>query len=339
MDGKCPIHPNLKIEIIDEENYFFKFSEFGDKLLELYDGKKFKVVPDFRLNEAREFVKRGLKDFSISRLKSKMSWGISVPGDDKQVMYVWFDALVNYISTLGWPDDEKNFQRFWINGTPTQYCGKDNTRFQAVMWQAMLMAAGLPPTHTVVVNGFITGEGGVKMSKSLGNVVSPVELAKEYGTDALRYFLAREISSFEDSPFTIERFKAAYNSNLANGLGNLVSRIMKMASTHLEKPVKIKFDGFTSDFEEALDNFDVQKATNSIVGWVAHIDSIIQVTQPFKLIKTDEIKAKEIIEELVKKLFDLSKYIEIFLPETAKTIQTLIKENKMPEKPLFARKD
>ncbi len=233
VDGKCPIHPNLEIEIIDEENYFFKFSEFGEKLLRLYDGKNFKVVPDFRLNEAREFVKRGLKDFSISRLKSKMSWGIPVPDDDSQVMYVWFDALVNYISTLGWPQDQKNFKKFWENGTPTQYCGKDNTRFQAVMWQAMLMAANLPPTNTVVVDGFITGEAGVKMAKSLGNVVSPIELVNEYGTDALRYFLAREVSSFEDSPFTIERFKTAYNSGLANGLGNLVSRVMKMASDHL----------------------------------------------------------------------------------------------------------
>ncbi|TQE44776.1 class I tRNA ligase family protein, partial [Streptococcus suis] len=134
-----------------------------------------------------------------------MQWGISVPGDEAHVMYVWFDALVNYISTLGWPNEEGDFKKYWLEGTPTQYCGKDNIRFQSVMWQAMLLAAGIPPTHTVVVDGFVTGDGGIKMSKSLGNVVNPVDVINEYGTDALRYFVLRELSPFEDSPFTVER--------------------------------------------------------------------------------------------------------------------------------------
>jgi methionyl-tRNA synthetase len=251
VDGHCPIHPNLEIEIINEENYFFKFSEFGDRLLALYDsiekeGRSF-VVPGFRLNEMREFVKRGLEDFSISRLRSKMSWGIAVPNDPDHVMYVWFDALVNYISTLGWPEDTHQFERFWKgkDGTPVQYCGKDNTRFQAVMWQAMLMAADLPPSHTIVVNGFITS-GGQKMSKSLGNVISPVDIVREYGTDAFRYFVARELQPFEDSDFTLERFKEAYNAKLANGIGNLVSRIMKMATSNdiklKEEPIRFWSD-------------------------------------------------------------------------------------------------
>lgn len=338
VDGKCPIHPNLKIEIIDEENYFFRFSAFQEKLLKLYKSKNFQVIPDSRLNEIKSFVERGLEDFSISRLASKMSWGVPVPGDPKHVMYVWFDALVGYISTLGWPEDEKNFEKFWVKGTPTQYCGKDNLRQQSAMWQAMLMAADLPASHTIVIDGFIVGEGGMKMSKSLGNVIHPVDIVKEYGADALRYFIAREISSFEDSPFTIERFKAAYNAGLANGLGNLVSRVMKMASEHLENPAEVTFDGFTSDFKDALDNFDIQKATNSIIGWIADTDAIIQVTEPFKLIKTDRLKAKKIIERVVNNLFFISKYLEVFMPETAQTIQTLIKENKMPDKPLFLRK-
>ncbi len=219
VDGRCPIHPNRELELIDEENYFFKLSEFGDRLLDLYktrekeNGHTF-VVPEYRLNEMTEFIKKGLEDFSISRLASKMSWGIPVPGDDEHVMYVWFDALVNYISTLGWPhnaeDPDGLFQKFWQNGTPTQYCGKDNTRFQSIMWQSMLMAADLPNSSQIIVNGFVMGDGGVKMSKSLGNVINPTDLIVEYGTDALRYFVLREIPSFEDSPVTVERFKDTY---------------------------------------------------------------------------------------------------------------------------------
>ncbi|MSR71480.1 MAG: methionine--tRNA ligase, partial [Candidatus Taylorbacteria bacterium] len=226
VDGKCPEHQNSTIEFIDEENYFFKFSEFQKPLLEFYKNHSKFVIPDFRFNELRMFVERGLDDFSISRLKSKMPWGIEVPGDESHVMYVWFDALVSYIANIGWPTDEKTFTKYWKEGTPTQYCGKDNTRFQGAMWQAMLMAAGLSNSYQIVVNGHITAEGGLKMSKSLGNVVDPKILAQEYGTDALRFFLLKEISSFEDSPFTIERFKDSYNAHLANGLGNLVSRIM-----------------------------------------------------------------------------------------------------------------
>lgn len=341
VDGKCPIHPNLEVEVIEEENYFFKFSAFGEKLLNLYDSRNFRVIPGFRLNEMREFVRRGLEDFSISRLASKMPWGIPVPDDDSHVMYVWFDALVNYVSTLGWPESDGDFQKFWVNGTPTQYCGKDNTRFQAAMWQAMLLAAGLPPTNTIVVNGFVTGEGGVKMSKSLGNVVSPVDVVKEYGTDALRYFLTREISSFEDSPFTMERFKEAYNAGLANGLGNLVSRVMKMAEDNLDGPV-VKDDvplKLPSSQVDAMELFDIHMAVNLIWGNIARLNESIQEKAPFKLIKTDKIGAKKIIEDMVRDLFAVAKELEPFMPETAKKIQALVRENKMPEQPLFARKD
>jgi methionyl-tRNA synthetase len=337
VDGKCPIHHTTP-EVIEEENYFFKFSEFGDKLIKLYDDKKHNIVPDFRMNEMREFIKGGLEDFSISRLKSKMSWGIPVPGDDNHVMYVWFDALVNYISTLGWPEDTKTFEKFWKNGTPTQYCGKDNTRFQSVMWQAMLLAADLPPTHTVVVNGFVTGEGGIKMSKSLGNAVNPVDLVKEYGTDALRYFVAREISSFEDSPFTIERFKAGYNSGLANGVGNLLSRVMKMASTNLSTPVPVT-DSIPEDFKNALDSFDIHTASNIVWKHVSDIDGIIQEKAPFKLVKTDKPAAEIIIKDLCIRLYVIGCMLEPILPETSKTIRALVRENKMPETPLFLRKE
>ncbi|KND50733.1 MAG: methionyl-tRNA synthetase, partial [Parcubacteria bacterium C7867-003] len=212
VDGKCPLHPKLDIEIRNEENYFFKFSSFGDKLLEYYKSNPDFVVPDFRFNEIKSFVERGLEDFSISRLKEKMSWGVPVPGDDLHVMYVWFDALVSYISTLDWPQSEDDFNKFWADkdSQTVQYCGKDNLRQQSAMWQAMLMAAGLPNTNKIVINGFLTGDGGVKMSKSLGNVINPYDVVNEYGADAFRFFVSKEISNFEDSPFTMERFKESY---------------------------------------------------------------------------------------------------------------------------------
>ncbi len=342
-NGRCPIHPNRDVEDREEENYFFKFSEFGDKLLELYDkvekeGRSF-VVPGFRLNEMREFIKGGLQDFSISRLKSNMSWGVPVPGDPDHVMYVWFDALVNYISTLGWPDGE-NFEKFWVNGTPVQYCGKDNTRFQSVMWQAMLIAAGVPNSHTIVVNGFITGEGGVKMSKSLGNAVNPLDIIEEYGTDALRYFLAREVASFEDSPFTIERFKNSYNSGLANGLGNLVSRILKMSSSYgvyFEKQDETLPE--EKDFVASLNSFDISQAMWQIEKLIGLADAYIQNEAPFKKIKDNPEEAKKDVMELLADLFRIANLLQPILPATSNKILELIKQNKSPETPLFPRKD
>ena len=240
-NGYCPLHPNQKIEIIEEENYFFKWSNYGQKLLDFYKENPDFVVPDFRFNEIKRFIERGLEDFSISRLKEKMPWGVPVPNDDEHIMYVWFDALVNYISCLGWPEDKENFEQFWgtkENRNAIQVAGKDNLRQQSAMLQAMLMSAGLPLSKQIYIFGFVNSEGK-KMSKSLGNVVSPFDLVEEYGTDAVRYYIARHLNTFEDSDFTEEKFKEAYNANLANGLGNLVSRVMKMAETNLDEPVEV----------------------------------------------------------------------------------------------------
>jgi len=342
VNGKCPLHPNLEIEHIDEENYFFKFSAFQEKLLKLYkDNPKF-VIPEHRFNEIKAFVERGLSDFSISRLKSKMPWGIEVPGDSDQVMYVWFDALVNYISAIGWPDDMKKFIT-WHNtkNGMTQYCGKDNLRQQSAMWQAMLMAADLPPSKTIIIDGFVTGEGGVKMSKSLGNAIDPTEIVAEYGTDALRYYVAREISPFEDTPFTKQMFKDAYNANLANGLGNLVSRVMTMAQNNLSEPVVIKDEDreLPSDYKENIEKFNLQRVSEIIWHYISTADIKIQQEQPFKLIKTEPDKAKKIIQDLVSVLWKISIMLEPILPETSEKIKKLVKENKKPETPLFARKD
>lgn len=339
INGECPVHPGRPLEMIEEENYFFKYSVFGEKLLKFYEENPNFVVPDFRFNEMKAFVSRGLQDFSISRLKSKMPWGIPVPGDLEHVMYVWFDALTNYISTLGWPDQMENFEKYWVDGNPTQYCGKDNTRFQSAMWQAMLMAANVPNTHQIIVNGFITADGGVKMSKTLGNVADPKELVALYGTDALRYFLLREVSSFEDSPFTMERFKEAYNSGLANGLGNLTSRILTLSEKYLEKcpeiPEKTDFTEYFNFFEK----FDIKQATDFVWDKIGELDKSIQETEPFKVIKVDEKKGKELISSMVINLYEIAKMLNPILPETAKQIEQLVLENKKPIQPLFLRKE
>jgi len=340
VNDECPLHPGRKLEIIEEENYFFKYSAFTEKLLEFYDKNSNFVVPDFRFNEIKSFVKNGLQDFSISRLKEKMPWGISVPGDETQVMYVWFDALVNYISTLGWPEigEESNFKKYWINGNPTQYCGKDNLRFQSAMLQAMLMAARVSNSHQIIINGFITGAGGVRMSKTLGNVVDPRDIVNEYGTDALRYFLLHEVSSFEDSPFTMERFKEAYNAGLANGIGNLTSRILTLSEKYLEKCPNLK-ESDNQKYFKIFGNFDIKKVSDYVWERVQELDKQIQETEPFKVVKINEEEGKELISGLVSELYLITKMLEPLLPETSKKIQELIRTNKKPEQPLFLRKE
>ena len=334
-NNECKEHPGIKISVINEENYFFKYSAFGDKLLDFYEKNPNFIVPGFRFNEIKTFVKNELQDFSISRLKSKMPWGVPVPGDSEHVMYVWFDALTNYISTLGWPEDTKNFERYWVNGSPTQYCGKDNTRFQGAMWQAMLMAANLPNSHRIVVNGFITGNEGVRMSKTLGNVIDPRDIVKEYSTDALRYFLLKEVSSFEDSPFTLERFKNSYNSGLANGLGNLVSRILTMAQKYNVSHI----DSIISLEDSDLNDFDIKKYMDKIWVKIQDLDKKIQEKEPYKLFKTDFDFAIEIVSSLCTDLSLISKLLLPVMPETAKKILYYLKENKKPEEPLFLRKE
>lgn len=341
VEGRCPIHPNREIELREEENYFFKFSEFQKPLLRFYEAHPTFVVPDSRFGEIKNFVGAGLEDFSISRLSEKMSWGVPVPGDDSHVMYVWFDALVSYISTLGWPEG-KDFATYWQErGEIVQYCGKDNLRQQAAMWQAMLMAAGLPNSTHIIIDGFITGGNGQKMSKSLGNVINPYDVVAEYGTDALRYFVARELATFEDSDFTLERFREAYNANLANGLGNLVSRLLKMATTYgvvllsLVKEKKYYGSGATN---ELFDRFEIGKELDGVWEAISAIDKDIQEREPFKKIKVNPEEAKKDIELFLGRLYEIALRLEPFLPETSQKIQEAIRENKMPEA-LFPRKE
>ncbi len=338
IDGKCEFHPTLTPELVEEENYFFKLTNYKKQLID-YISEPESVLPEWRRDEALDFVQNAMEDFSISRNKARFAWGVPIPGDDTQVMYVWFDAFVNYISTLGWPENKEIFNKFWQEGSTIQFAGKDMVKFQSVMWQGMLMSAGLLTTNRVIYHGFITGEGGIRMSKTIGNVVNPTDVVKEYGTDALRYFLLREISSFEDSPFTLERFKDAYNAGLANGLGNLASRILTLSEKYLEKcpeiPEKSDFTEYFSFFEK----FDINGAADYVWNEIGELDRFIQDTEPFKVVKVDEAKGKELISDMVVRLYRIARMLNPIMPETNVLLKKLIKENKKPEKPLFARKD
>lgn len=343
--GKCTIHPHLPIEISEEENYFFKFSAFQGTLRTLYKEHPDFVVPDFRFNEIKAFVDRGLEDFSISRLKEKMPWGVPVPGDEKHVMYVWFDALVNYISTLGWPGNIQDFEKFWgTKDAPNaiQFAGKDNLRQQSAMWQAMLMATGLPTSKQIVIHGFITS-GGQKMSKSVGNVIDPLKIVEEYGTEALRFYLARHVSSFEDSDFTLEKFKESYNADLANGLGNFASRVLKMvemvksSGEPLALGPNLANTSTSEKYQNFLETYNFNKATELVWEQIAFGDGVIQEKKPFELLNTDKGKAVGILADLVQRLWRVSVMLEPFMPETSKKIQDAIRENKKPDN-LFPRK-
>ena len=337
VNGKCPNHPTMDLIEIEEENYFFKLSEYKDKLL-AYLTQSGVIVPEWRRLEAIKFVESGLEDFSVSRVKEKMPWGVPVPDDDSQVMYVWFDALTNYISTLGWPEDaEGNYKKYWEDGETLQLAGKDQVRFQSIMWQAMLMSADLATTDKVLYHGFITS-GGQKMSKSIGNVIDPLAIVDEYGTDALRYFLARHISPFEDSDFTMERFKDAYNADLANGLGNLASRVMQLAQTNLPEPVKVEFVPYPDEFKKAIETFEFSSALEYVWGRIQTLDQLINHAEPFKVVKTDPAKGKELIEVMVRELAFIDEMLEPILPATSGKIIEAIMANKKPEN-LFPRKE
>lgn len=329
VDGKCPEH-NTEPQKLSEKNYFFKFSNYQDRLIN-YLEQPGVIAPEWRRQEALNFVKAGLEDFSISRERERLSWGIPVPGDDTQIIYVWFDALTNYLSTLGWHGDEKgDFKKFWENGKTLQIAGKDQIRFQSLMWQAMLMSADIKNTDTVFYHGFITSDGK-KMSKSLGNVINPYDLVAKYGTDATRYILLRHIHSTEDTDVTWERLDEWYTANLTNGLGNLVARVMKLAETHLS------VSGINPRKDlKALEQFDFQAAMDDIWARIQKLDQAITETEPFKLIKSDPERGKQIIDELRTELFFIAHTLKAYMPETSEAIENAVLENKKPEN-LFPR--
>lgn len=337
VNGKCPDH-GTEPEFLKEENYFFRLSKYTDKIKEKIESNEMQILPESRRNEILSFLSRGLEDISFSRPRRK-DWpnglGIPVPGDDSQVMYVWCDALSNYITALGFGRDDDLYKKFWPANA--HVIGKDILRFHAAIWPAMLLSAGLPLPKRILVHGFITS-GGKKMSKSLGNIIDPLELIKEYGPEAVRYYLARHISPFEDGDLTLESFKESYNANLANGLGNLVSRILTLSQKYLETCPEIPEKSDFTEYFKFYEDFEINKAADYVWSEISSLDKFIQETEPFKVVKTDEKRGKELISEMVVRLYTIARMLNPIMPQTNALLKKLIRENKAPEKPLFARK-
>jgi len=256
-------------------------------------------------------------------------------------MYVWFDALTNYVSTLGWPDESGNFKTFWQEAERIQMAGKDQLRFQSILFQAMLMSAGVVNTERIFYHGFITS-GGKKMSKSVGNVIDPIELVDKYGTDALRYYLLRHIHPTDDSDLTREKFHESYTAHLVNGVGNLTNRILNMADSYgVEVDVMEIWN--TTDVSEELANhlkdFNFHLAMDSIWEVVAELDKSIDEEKPFIVAKEDKEKAAALVAAYLPKLIWIAKALRSFMPETADAMWAAIQAMKKPEKPLFGRVD
>lgn len=337
VDGKCPDH-GTEPQFVKEENYFFRLSKYQDTIREKIENDELLIVPPSRKHEILSFISSGLEDVSFSRPR-RSEWpqglGIPVPGDDTQVMYVWCDALANYVTALGFATNDDKFKTFWP--AHVHVLGKDILRFHAVIWPGMLLSAGLPLPKVLFVHGFITS-GGKKMSKTLGNVIDPVELLEEYGADAVRYYLARHITPFEDGDITREGFKEIYNANLANGLGNVVARVMQLARTNLSEPVKVEFVPYPKEFTEAMEAFEINRAMDYVFTRIQALDQTITQTEPFKVVKTDPERGRELITNLVKELAAVDLLLEPFMPQTSQKIIDAIVANKKPEN-LFARKD
>jgi methionyl-tRNA synthetase len=332
VDGKCPDHGTVPIKL-KEKNYFFKFKKYEPYLKE-YLSQPGVILPEWRRQEAVAFVEGGLEDFSISREKERLSWGIPVPSDDSQVMYVWFDALTNYISTLGWPDERGDFKKYWVDGDTLQVAGKDQIRFQSLIWQAMLKSAGLPATKIVFYHGFINS-GGKKMSKSLGNVINAHDLVKKYGTDAVRYILLRHVSPTEDSDLTLEAIGDHYTAHLTNGLGNLVARVMQLAETHLPGPLE-DLVAIDREVDSPTRDFKFNEHLDAIWSRIAAADELIAKTKPFQIVKINPEEGKKNITDLVRMVYSIAIALQPYMSSTAEKIIQTIKQNKKPEN-LFPR--
>ena len=307
--GLCPDH-KTKPDHITEQNYFFKLSKYQKPLLEHFEKNPDFVKPRERYNEILNFIKSGLQDISVTRETQK--WGIPAPNDPNQVIYVWFDALINYISanTSKWPAD-------------LHIIGKDILRFHAVIWPAMLISAGYELPKKIFAHGFFTIDGQ-KISKSLGNAIDPLKIVDEYGIDGLRYFLFKEIPFGNDGDFSFERLKEVYNADLANGLGNLVARVAKLCETvNLRSPIRPTNSKivFGKKYQAALENLKFQEALNLIWQKITKSDQLIDQTKPWELIKKDIHQAERVLAELVEEIRIINAHLVPFLPETSEKIR------------------
>lgn len=326
VNGLCP-HHSRPPEKLSEENYFFKLSKYSEEIRRLIEKDYLKIVPEARKHEILSVLKEGLKDVSFSRPKAALEWGIEVPNDPSQVMYVWCDALSNYITGVGYADETETYKKFWPANV--HLIGKDILRFHSAIWIGMLLSAGIEIPGAIYVHGFITADGK-KMSKSLNNVVDPFEVAKQYGIDPLRYYLLREIPTTEDGDFSQERFKVLYESELANTFGNLVSRVLAMTHKYFDGKVP---EANTSDdfmvqkviqlwknYEAMIDAFDLKRAMEYVLEFAYFANEYVEAQKPWVLAKEDQKKLAQVMYNLLEMIRHLGVLVSPYLPQTVEKI-------------------
>ena len=319
-NGICPIHQKPYTQL-SEDNYFFKLSAFGEQIKDSLVAGETKIVPNFREKEILQLIKSGLEDVSISRPKKHLAWGIPVPDDEEQVMYVWFEALLNYISVLGYPDGE-DYKKFWP--ADVQVIGKDILRFHGAIWPAVLIGLNIPLPKTLLVHGHVL-INGTKMSKSLGNVVDPVEIINTYGVDAFRYYFLRHVPTLDDGDFTWEKFENAYNNELGNELGNLVQRVSSMINRYqhgvIGETPQAKHD--YGAFKEEMAELHLDRAFDAIWASVRNLNVYLERVKPWELAKdpNNAEHLQEVLAYAAGSLMQIADLLWPFLPRTSATIQ------------------
>lgn len=329
--GECFEHPGKALEEVEEENYFFKLSKYQSQLIEIIESGKYQIVPEFRKNEVVSFLKSGLQDFSISRSnKRAKNWGVPVPNDPSQRIYVWFDALNIYQSGIGFGWDEEKYHQLWP--ADLHVIGKGIIRFHAIYWPAILLSAGLELPKKLFVHEYFT-VNSQKMSKTLGNVYNPLPFIQLHGADALRYYCLAKISPFQDGDFSEQKAIDSYNSDLANGLGNLVARVAKLCEK-INFESQVKPDHFDPQVEKLISDFKFNEALSWIWSIIQRADQRVNETKPWKLSGTE---LKEVLDELVKLIQDVAFNLQPFLPETSKKILTQFSGKIKSQPSLFPR--
>ena len=328
--GNCPDH-NKPYQKLSEENYYLRIADFKDQIREVIEKDELNICPAFRKKEFLNLLD-DMPDVSISRPKEQVIWGIPVPGDESQVMYVWIDALANYITVLGYP--EKDITDSWP--ADVEIVGKDILRFHAGIWPAMLFALDLPMPKNILVHGFVT-VGGQKMGKSLGNAIPPEEIIEKHGLIPFRYYFLRHGSTTDDVDFTWEKYEAAYNE-LANDLGNLVQRLATLCGKNGVNGIKVE-ETENKEFDERMEKFEFNFGFDILWNQIQDLNKRIDEEKPWSVAKEDPEKAKEILRSLVQDLVNICPRLEIFIPDTAKKIVEIFtaEEISAPKTPLFPK--